>query len=134
MSVERKIGCKIASCFVLLLVMLVSCKNSPMSREETDIGDTEVWIEDSKFKPYHKYVNLGQKVTWVNKDPIPHTVTSGLPEESPGQIFSSGVIRPGETFSVNFPEKDRAYKYHCRIHELNPSNPPILRVRKLYQK
>jgi len=36
-----------------------------------------VAIDGTNFQPAMLTVKVGDSVTWVNKDPFPHTVTSG---------------------------------------------------------
>jgi plastocyanin len=52
------------------------------------------------------------KVTWINKDYVTHTATSG----DGGKAFDTHPILPGEskTLNVNLPKG--AYPYYCKIH------------------
>src|SRR6476659_1091362 len=52
------------------------------------------------------------KVTWINKDYVTHTATSG----DGGKAFDTHPILPGEskTLDVNLPKG--AYPYYCKIH------------------
>jgi plastocyanin len=74
--------------------------------------------------PYHYYpstvaVPVGTTIAWFNNDfGQPHTVTSGLPNDSDaGTIFNSGVMpaTANSFFQYTF---DRAgdFAYHCIIH------------------
>lgn len=97
----------------LTAVVPAGCED-PVTRPETEIGTTEVWIDDYHFSPLHKYVVPGAEVTWINKDAVPHTVVSGTPDD-PGRWFESDSIEPGETFGLTFDEKN-TYRYHCSLH------------------
>ena len=55
------------------------------------------------FTPNPLSVGAGHTVTWLNGDQVSHTITSGLASDStPGSLFDSGLIRPGETFQFTF--------------------------------
>jgi plastocyanin len=62
-------------------------------------------------------VNIGDTVTWTVNGNNPHTVTSGS-ESSAGQIFDSGNLNRGQTFSFRFTDAG-AFPYFCRIHGSN---------------
>jgi len=63
------------------------------------------------FVPSHLVVVIGvnNTVQWNNNDNSPHTVTSD------GNIFDSGAIASGSTFSFTFTTPGN-YSYHCSIH------------------
>jgi plastocyanin len=54
-------------------------------------------------------VSVGTTITWTNNDTMAHTVTSD------GNLFDSGVIASGGTFSFTFNTAGE-YPYHCTIH------------------
>ncbi len=60
-------------------------------------------------------MNPGGEVIWTNHDSIPHTVTSGNPSEGPDGLFDSGLLMPGETYSVEF-DIAFEYDYFCIVH------------------
>ncbi|RJQ45198.1 MAG: hypothetical protein C4534_05220 [Gaiellales bacterium] len=73
-------------------------------------GAAQVEMKDISYAPEDVTVKAGQKVLWVNNDPVGHTVT----DES-GR-FDSGVIGGGgETFEQVYDEPG-TYAYHCTIH------------------
>ncbi|HSD05455.1 MAG TPA: plastocyanin/azurin family copper-binding protein [Nitrosopumilaceae archaeon] len=55
------------------------------------------------------------ELTWKNMDSEDHTVTSGNMIDGQDNIFSSGLISPGETFSYKFTTM-RSYDYYCMLH------------------
>lgn len=61
-------------------------------------------------------LELSNKVVWVNKDSVGHTVTSdnGYSNGYTGK-FDSGVIKPTGIFEYPFIELGK-YQYHCEIH------------------
>ncbi|HEX7017570.1 MAG TPA: cupredoxin family copper-binding protein [Patescibacteria group bacterium] len=68
-----------------------------------------VTIQSMNFAPAHIEVKVGQTVTWVNQDQVPHTVTSDTGE------FDSGQMANGASFSFTFSEAG-TYHYHCQLH------------------
>ena len=61
---------------------------------------------------------VGSMVTWSNDDSVPHTVTSGVVENSspvPDGRFDSGIMNAGDSFSFMF-ESTGAYPYYCLLH------------------
>lgn len=67
-----------------------------------------VTIDGSKYAPETITVKKGDTVTWVNKDPFPHTVTSAGKFDSksiaPNAKWSWRAKTPGE------------YSYICTLH------------------
>ena len=72
-------------------------------------GEVEVKIDNFSFGPQVLTVAPGTKVTWKNRDDIPHTVVS-----TEG-VFKSRVLDTDETFSFLF-DKSGSYSYFCSIH------------------
>jgi len=72
-------------------------------------GEIEVKIDNFSFGPQSLSVSPGTKVTWKNRDDIPHTVVSAE------GVFKSRVLETDETFSFTF-AKPRTYPYFCSIH------------------
>ena len=73
-------------------------------------GSAEVRIVDDDehgFQPATITVDLGQQVTFVNRDDHDHTVT--------GSGFDTGVIHPGEQATVTF-DAPGSFAYACQIH------------------
>jgi plastocyanin len=59
------------------------------------------------YSPSPISVAVGGTVTWTNNDSTTHTATSN--------VFDSGAIAPGASFSYKFPAAG-TYTYHCTIH------------------
>jgi plastocyanin len=53
----------------------------------------QVVIEGMKFVPEHIEVAVGDSVTWVNRDLVPHTVTNAAKKLESGTIAANGRWR-----------------------------------------
>lgn len=68
-----------------------------------------------RFVPNEVTVQVGCPVVWTNRDGTnAHEVTSGTPE-LPTDVFGSGDLRNGDTFSFTF-ETAGTFTYFCAIH------------------
>jgi plastocyanin len=78
---------------------------------------TTVDIKDLAFSPASIQVVQGDTVTWTNSEEImPHDVTSGAPgQPDVGQLFSSEILLPGQSFSVTFADAGE-FVYLCKLH------------------
>jgi plastocyanin len=70
-----------------------------------------VEIDNFVFKPKELTVAVGAKVTWVNKDDVPHTATSS---DDP-RVFDSKTLDTDDKYSFTF-TKPGTYKYFCKVH------------------
>lgn len=68
-----------------------------------------VKIDNFSFGPQEITVPSGTKVTWTNRDDIPHTVTST------NDLFKSKALDTDDQFSFTF-DKPGTYEYFCSIH------------------
>jgi amicyanin len=69
----------------------------------------EVSIDNFNFSPATLTVAPGTTVTWVNKDDVPHNVTSTEKQ------FASKTLDTDERFSFTFKDPG-TYDYYCTIH------------------
>jgi plastocyanin len=71
------------------------------------------------YDPYPINANVGDTVTWINKDSQPHTVTSGTNGQPDGKFDSSPnlspLMAPQQTFSYTF-EEEGEFPYYCALH------------------
>ncbi len=69
------------------------------------------------YDPTTAEVKLGTEVTWTNDDKgMPHTVTSGRPDDGPSGVFDSGIILgDGSSFKHTF-DKRGEFQYYCTLH------------------
>jgi plastocyanin len=112
--------------YAILLIVLISgalicgCMSVPSSPKETSLatrittmvptGPTvTVIIKARAFDPATITIKEGTTVTWINEDPMLHHVVH-LPEVTNAQLFDSGPLSSGQSFSYRFTEKGR-YNY-----------------------
>lgn len=84
-------------------------KSNDNSKITAGTGNNVV-IDNFVFTPQELTVASGTKVTWVNKDEVPHTVTS-----TDKKFSSSGIIDTDQKFSNTFNDKGE-YNYYCTVH------------------
>jgi plastocyanin len=77
----------------------------------TGPSERRVTIDSFAFEPASLVVAAGTKVTWLNRDDVPHTATSS---ERPRK-FDSKALDTDETFSQVFTEPGK-YPYFCAVH------------------
>ncbi len=85
------------------------------SRADADTGETRVIMKNVVYDIPTVHVAAGSTVTWVNKDPMGHTVTA----DDGG--FDSGDIPPSASWSFTFTEPG-TYTYHCIPHAVKDKN------------
>ncbi len=68
-------------------------------------------IDNFTFSPAELKVAAGTRVTWTNRDDIPHTVTDAVEPRS----FRSPPLDKGDSFTFTF-AKPGAYAYFCSLH------------------
>ena len=66
-------------------------------------------IRQMKYSPSTLTITAGTKVTWVNDDDMPHTVTEK------GQVFRSAALDTDDRFSFTFTSPGE-FTYFCAIH------------------
>ncbi len=104
----------VGSTMLILSVILAACSSSSNPTGSGGGGGggnpNAISISGMSFTPTATNVKVGSTVTWTNRDPIAHTVTSNN-----GAFTSSGNIAPGTTYSVTFATAG-SFSYHCSIH------------------
>ena len=81
------------------------------SGAEADDAPNQIVVDNFTFNPPKLIVAVGTKVTWVNRDDVPHTATStGKP-----RTFDSGTLDTDERFSHIFMAPG-TYQYFCAVH------------------
>lgn len=108
------------SLLAIPLAMTAACGGG--DDEQAAASPSEVIIQLIAFKPEQLEVTAGTTVTWTNRDPGAHTVTSGTVEQGdsgvtqePDGTFASGDIAKGDSFQQTFDEPG-TYQYFCSLH------------------
>lgn len=84
--------------------------SSPGTKAKAMNADpNEVEIENFSFQPATLTVKAGTKVTWVNRDDVPHTATDT------DKRFKSKTLDTDDKFSFTF-EQPGTYNYYCALH------------------
>jgi plastocyanin len=78
-----------------------------------------VTIDAARFDPAVSIVRVGDTITWINKDLVPHTATS----QTGG--FDSGMIEPGNSWTYTATRAGE-FRYICAYH---PTMVALLRVK-----
>jgi amicyanin len=72
-------------------------------------ADEEVMIDNFTFSPQTLTIKAGTKVTWTNRDDIPHTVASTT------KAFKSPALDTDDTYSFTFTAAGN-FEYFCSLH------------------
>jgi plastocyanin len=75
------------------------------------IGTVDANIDNFSFGPAELTVSVGTKVTWTNRDDIPHTVV----EVETRRSFKSSALDTGDQFAYVF-NKVGTFHYICSVH------------------
>lgn len=94
---------------ILASILLISSIGLGLSADLSQTAVSTVEIKSFSFQPDSITVQVGATVSWVNRDSVDHTVTSG------DGAFNSGNIMSGGGFKFTF-TKPGTYNYHCSIH------------------
>jgi len=107
---------------IMALVFGVSSPVQPADNRVTARPATEhtVEIRDFAFVPATLRVRPGDRITWINRDIAPHTVTAT--DES----WDSGEMAQGATYTHTV-KADQTNSYFCRFH---PSMSAKLDIRR----
>lgn len=102
----------------VVVVALVALGVGMATRSRTPMSYT-VTIDAARFEPPLSVVRVGDVITWVNKDLVPHTATS----RTGG--FDSGAIDPGKSWTYTA-TRAGDFSYICAFH---PTMTGLLRVK-----
>ena len=76
---------------------------------EAGVVANQVVIENFSFAPATLTVKTGTKVTWINRDDVPHTVNEN------DKLFKSGAMDTDDQFSYTF-SAPGTFSYFCALH------------------
>ena len=83
--------------------------SSESKEMKTDSVPNQVVIENFSFVPAILTVKAGTKVTWINRDDVPHTATET------DKRFNSKTLDTDDHFDFTFSEPG-TYNYFCALH------------------
>jgi plastocyanin len=91
--------------------MNMAGKPTPTARRNMQAGAAanQVVIENFSFAPAMLTVKAGTKVTWINRDDVPHTVNEN------DKRFKSGTLDTDDQFSYTF-SSPGTFSYFCALH------------------
>src|ERR1700686_3463009 len=98
---------------LLLGAALVSVSAVTLAADATPAAaaPTVVEIRNMRFSPVTLTIATGTKVTWVNEDGAPHTVTDK------GDVFHSAMLDTKDGFAYTF-QSPGEFNYFCTIHPI----------------
>ncbi|MHA7734256.1 plastocyanin/azurin family copper-binding protein [Nitrosopumilus sp. S6] len=67
------------------------------------------------FDVHNFNINQGDKVKWINQDSTSHTIVGGTTSDGPNGTFDSGIIKPGNSWTLTFTH-DGKYPFFCMLH------------------
>jgi amicyanin len=88
-----------------------SDRQTPAPSAAPASGDATVTIDNFTYSPARLTVAAGTKVTWTNRDDVPHTVTS----PSKPRLLDSSSLDTDQSYSFTFREPG-TYDYFCAVH------------------
>jgi len=94
---------------VALPLSLCASMETAAAGAPTKPSNHTVVIDGVRFEPEALTVKVGDTVTWINKDPFPHTATS----QSGG--FDSKEIAPGQSWRYTA-TRPGVFPYLCSLH------------------
>lgn len=98
---------KLRALVVLVAMLGLTIGSLASPGEAAPSTDHQVSIVDFAFMPARLAVRVGDSVTWTNNGVAPHTSTSFT--------WDSGILQPGDTFTLTFDSAGR-FRYRCDIH------------------
>ncbi len=97
-----------------LVLLLLGSFLSAAGSDPARAANATVEIVDFSFRPSTVTVTAGDTVTWVQRDSIGHTSTSGPPAQPDGR-WDSGLLSEGQSFTHQFDTPGR-FPYFCIPH------------------
>ena len=82
---------------------------APKKMQAAAAAANQVVIENFSFAPATLTVKAGTKVTWINRDDVPHTVNEN------DKRFKSGPMDTDDQFSYTFTAPG-TFSYFCALH------------------
>jgi len=73
--------------------------------------EKQIVIDNFTFDPPEVTIPAGTRVTWLNRDDVPHTATS----TAKPRAFDSGALDTDQKYSFTFTSTG-VYEYFCAVH------------------
>ena len=86
-------------------------ESAASANTEVREGIIEIEIRNLAFNPAEIKIKAGSKLTWVNYDSSPHTVSSDSGEKTE---LNSEMLAEGDSYGHTF-DYPGVYNYHCSI-------------------
>ena len=77
-----------------------------------EVGKNDIAIGNFNFSPKMSTVSTGATLTWINRDKVPHVISS-----AENQFQKSPLLQPGQSFSNVF-AIGGTYSYFCSIPQM----------------
>jgi plastocyanin len=94
---------------IRLVALVAALAAAAFAAPPARAADAEVTIDNFTFTPERTTVKAGTTVTWINRDDIPHTVTSTT------RLFKSRALDTDDKLSFTFTTPG-TYEYFCSLH------------------
>lgn len=94
---------------VLALTLLGTVASKRLASSSSEVATTSVDIDNFSFAPSQLTIPAGRRVTWINKDDVPHTIISV------DHRFQSKALDTDDKFSFTF-RNPGVYEYFCSVH------------------
>jgi plastocyanin len=94
---------------------VIAAPERSASQEKVASGVTHVFIRNGEYSPSSIEVILGTAVTWTNQDNVPHGVVFSPVLISSQDIWQSGPLYRGESFTYTFTSRG-TFSYRCSEH------------------
>lgn len=91
-------------------VGLAACGENESAEQSVLPPTPTIWIQDNRFDPQGQTVEVGMKLTWLNKDEVAHDV-----DFVSGEAFDSDPIGRGKTIEYT-PQQPGTISYVCSVH------------------
>ena len=85
-------------------------ESSRPSEAGSSADEVTAHIAGCRYEPTTLYIEPGTTVTWLNKDPVPHSVTGPFLT-----LGSDRLLNRGDTTTVTF-DKEGVFPYYCVLH------------------
>jgi plastocyanin len=105
---KTKLGIATLTIALLTIATLLGHAQEPVSAK-APTNAAEITIDNFTFTPGALTVKVGTKITWKNRDDVPHVIMST------DNIFRSKALDTDDQFSFT-PTKPGTYEYFCSIH------------------